>query len=131
MAMALVGVATAVGTLAVTAIAASAQTDSVYVYDYPTNVNEPLPAGTPDVVTPLTTALLDVCAATGNGLAVSDIGLCFSEYPYPVGPPPFIVAQAGNAGVVLPPGCGVAIFAYPDADGSTTLVGAGPPGNNC
>jgi len=118
------------------AAAATSTTDSVYVADYPTNINEPLPTGTPDVVTPLTTAIQDVCNPVGGLLPPPvtlnvQAGACFTVYPYPGGEPPFIVANAGNAGVALFPGCGVAAFAYPNAEGSTAAVGLAPPGNDC
>lgn len=121
---------------------AAPSTDSVYVYVYPTNIVEPLPAGTPDVATTLASVLTQSCgiigpAASTYELAVltgGEVIVCQNEVPKPV---VFIVTQVGPLGLALPhgfgssPGCGVEVFEFPGADGSTTAIGLAPPGATC
>lgn len=120
---------------------AASSTDSVYVYDYPTNVQEPLPAGTPDVVTPLVSALVTACdslGGTGYQVAQSTQGLVLLCYvgPRAVGLTVVGVGPAGP-GVFLPygafgqPGCGVAVAFPGGSNGSTSLIGLAPPGATC
>jgi hypothetical protein len=121
---------------------AAPSTDSVYVFDYPTSLDEPLPSGTPDVVTSLTTALTEVCDSVDQAVPTYEVALlsdgqvvlCTEESPQPVS---FIVVGVGPVGVVMPngafgePGCGVAFYEFPAADGSTILIGVAPPGATC
>ena len=111
---------------------AASSTDSVYVNDYPTNLVEPLPTGTPDVVTPLTTALTDVCQLPLPSynlaqLSLGEVLVCFQ----PIQGNEIIVAGTPNVGIVMPTfgiGCGVAIYDFPVKGGDTADVGVAPPG---
>lgn len=128
------------GTLLFTSSPASAaaSTDSVYVYDYPTSLAEPLPAGTPDVATPLTSALTDVCQVPLPSyqlaqLTSGEVLVCFT--PEVVGNE-IIVAGTPNVGIVMPDGgttlyCGVAVYVFPVAGGNTATVGIDPPPGTC
>ena len=128
------------GVLAFTSSPASAasSSDSVYVYDYPTVVNEPLPAGTPDVATPLTNALTEICqlplpSSQLAQLSAGEVLVCFS----PQFGNDLFVAGTGNVGVVMPAPygttgyCGVALYVFPVNGGNTASVGIAPPGTPC
>jgi hypothetical protein len=115
---------------------AASSTDTVYINSGPTSTKLPLPAGTPDVATPLMTALTNVCQLplSGYNLAVLTSGqvlVCFQPF---VGNET-IVAGTPNVGVVLPegsdPGCGVAVYTFSTSTGASTVVGIEPPGAPC
>lgn len=120
------------------ASAASSSTDSLYVEDYPTSLVEPLPAGTPDVATPLTTALTDVCqlpvpSSQLAQLTAGEVLVCFVPE---VGPNEIIVAGTENVGILMPDGgttlyCGVALYVFPVSGGNTATVGIEPPPGTC
>lgn len=114
-------------------------TDSVYVFDYPsTGLQFSLPPGTPEVVTPLMTALLTACAPAQTVVA----SIPYPEQGYlhqtglticaPVYRSAFFIAGVGGlVGVFIfprafgSPGCGVAIVAY------LAFAGVAPPGAIC
>jgi hypothetical protein len=111
-AMALTGMATAAGTLAVTAIAASAQTDTVYV-NVPTTLDEPLPAGTPDVATPLSSELMSACSSVGpvtplpsEGAEPSAVGVCQRVGSF------YYVVEAANVAAGASDYCGVGVLSH-------------------
>jgi hypothetical protein len=119
---------------------AASSTDSVYVNDYPTNLVEPLPAGIPDVVTPLVNAVTDICQLPlptydVPELTLGQVFVCYSPYDIPVNET--IVAGTPNVGVVQPdgfgppPGCGLALYDFPVKGGDTADVGLAPPGADC
>lgn len=134
--MLVAGALALVGVVATTSSpAAAASTDSVYVFDYPTNVSEPLPVGTPDVVTPLMTGIVTACVTAEavptyevETLTRGNVVICSGGFPKSVG---LIVAGAGPVGVIMPngfgssPGCGIGVYE------PTGLVGVAPPGASC
>lgn len=118
--------------------AAASSTDSIFVSDYPTSLVEPLPAGTPDVATPLTSALTEVCQLPLPSyqfaqLSAGEVLACFT----PQFGNDLIVVGTGNVGILLgaPYGtssyCGVALYVFPVSGGNTATVGIAPPGTAC
>ncbi|HZU80790.1 MAG TPA: hypothetical protein VE991_12810, partial [Acidimicrobiales bacterium] len=121
---------------------AATSSDSIYVFDDPTNISEPLPAGTPDVVIPLMTALSTGCAAIDQAvptyevlvLSGGEVNICNETFPRPTG---FVVAGVSPVGLWMPaggwgtPGCGVAVYEFPGPSGSTIMAGIAPPGATC
>lgn len=116
------------------AAAATPTTDTVYVVENGTIVETySLPAGTPDVITPLATAIYVVCAPFSSDiLAVGAVEVC---YTYQFGPPAGTVVVAGvqpSIGVLLPEGWTCA----PPTSGIDILAGTdgvylAPPGTAC
>jgi hypothetical protein len=134
---------------------AATTTDSIYVYNYPTETVTPLPAGTPDLATELENALVAGCESVDQSLLipvselVGGLGVpysvlqilqgqgavlvCATPYPHPAG---LFVVGTGSVGVLVPNGgpfnnseCGVAVYDFPGAHGTTTFVGLAPPGD--
>jgi hypothetical protein len=109
-------------------------TDTVYVAENGTTVQTlSLPAGTPDVVTPLATGIYTVCAPfSSNILTVGSVGVCNT---YEFGPAAGTVVLAGvqpSVGVLLPTG----FTCFPPTSGIVVVAGSlsvylAPPGTAC
>ena len=56
-----------------TPASAASSTDTVYIYSGASSTHLPLPAGTPDVATPLTTALTNVCQLPLPGYSIANL----------------------------------------------------------
>jgi hypothetical protein len=117
-------------TSAASAASSTSSTDYIYVNDGTTNVLEPLPAGTPDVVTPLTNALTAACNLVPGyevaQLTLGEVLVCVSPY---VGDET-IVAGTPNVGILMSyfgTGCGETLYVFP-VDEGTVSVGVAPPG---
>jgi hypothetical protein len=114
--------------------ATSPGTDTIYVIENgKTTLTESLPAGTPEVVTPLATAIYVVCAPfSGGTLAIGAVQVC---YTYQFGPPAGTVVVAAvqpSIGVLLPEGwtCTPPTSGIDVVDGSSGVYLA-PPGTAC
>lgn len=116
------------------AAATAPTTDTVYVVENGAPVmSESLPAGTPDVVTPLATGIYTVCAPlSSNILTVGAVGVCNT---YEFGPAAGTVVVAGvqpSVGVLLPAG----FTCFPPTSGVYVVAGSvgvylAPPGTAC
>jgi hypothetical protein len=116
------------------AAATSPTTDTVYVVENGTIVETySLPAGTPDVITPVATAIYVVCAPlSSNILSVGAVEVCNT---YEFGPPAGTVVLAAvqpSVGVLLPEGW----TCSPPTSGIDVVAGSdgvylAPPGTAC
>lgn len=88
------------------AAAAPSATDTVYVANGPTTLSEPLPPGTPEVVTPLATAASDLCTPVSNagGVVVGAVGVCDTYWFGPIAGTMVVAAVQPSTGVLLPEG---------------------------
>lgn len=114
--------------------ATSPSTDTIYVIENgTTTLSESLPAGTPEVVTPLATAMYAVCAPfSGGTLTLGAVQVC---YTYQFGPPAGTVVVAAvqpSIGVLLPEGytCTPPTSGIDVVDGNSGVYLA-PPGTAC
>lgn len=116
------------------AAATAPTTDTVYVFENNTIVETySLPAGTPDVITPVATAIYVVCAPfSSNILSVGSVEVCNT---YEFGPPAGTVVLAAvqpSVGVLLPEGW----TCSPPTSGIDIVAGndgvyLAPPGTGC
>lgn len=113
--------------------AATTSTDSIIIASGSSQTVVPFPAGTPDVVTPLATAIYVLCTPfSGGTLAIGSVQAC---YTYQFGPAAGTVVVAGvqpSIGVLLPegftcgpPASGIAV------QGSDWFVDLAPPETAC
>jgi hypothetical protein len=105
------------------------------VENYTTTLSASLPPGTPDVVTPVATALYDLCAPySGDALETLDnssLEVCDTIQFGPASDEVVVAGVGSSVGVILPvgqtnnpPDCGVA--AYVGSSG-VVLAPPGPP----
>lgn len=116
--------------------ATSPTTDTItLVENYTTTLSASLPPGTPDVVTPVATALYDLCAPySGDTLETLDnssLEVCDTIQFGPASDEVVVAGVGSSVGVILPvgqtnnpPDCGVA--AYVGSSG-VVLAPPGPP----
>ena len=114
--------------------ATSPTTDTLYVVVNGTTVlTQSLPAGTPDVVTPVANAIYVLCAPfSGGTLALGAVEVCYTYQFGPVAGTVLLVAVQPSIGVLLPEG----FSCSPPDSGIDALVGnsavyLAPPGGAC
>ena len=111
------------------ASAATTSTDSIIFANGSSETVVPLPAGTPDVVTPAATAVSSLCS--GPGIATSTIAVCGTEEFGPAAGT-VVVAAVGSAGVAVPTSFGGGLTnCIVATSGGSTAIALAPPGPPC
>lgn len=111
------------------ASAATTSTDSIIIFNGSSQTVEPLPAGTPDVVTPLATTVSSICS--GPGVGTGTIAACGTEQFGPAAGTVVIVA-VGSVAVFEPTTFGGGVTnCIVVATSDSSAIGLAPPGPLC
>lgn len=111
------------------ASAATTSTDSIIIFNGSSQTIEPLPAGTPDVVTPVATTLSTLCS--GPGIGTGTIAACGTvQYGPTVNT--VVILAVGSVGVYEPTTFGGgATDCILVATSGSSAIGLAPPGPPC
>ena len=109
--------------------AATTSTDSIIIFNGSSQTVEPLPAGTPDIVTPVATTVSTLCS--GPGIGTGTVAACGTSQFGPAAGTVIVVA-VGSVAVFEPTSFGGGTTnCIVVATSNSTAIGLSPPGPTC